>query len=182
MTTLQPKISIIVAIAENRAIGKDNHLLWHISEDLRNFKQLTSKHAVIMGRKTWESLGRPLPNRRNIVVSKTLSNNLANSIPGVEFYPSLNEAIEAASTVTDVYPNLADEIFIIGGGEIYHETVPIASKIYLTLVHTVIDDADTFFPKLNPSEWHETRRESFDYGEKYERPFEFIVLERNSVK
>ncbi len=182
MTTTKPQISIIVALAENRAIGRDNNLLWHISEDLRNFKKITNGHTVIMGRKTWESLGRPLPNRRNIVVSRNMSNNLANSIPGVEFYPSINEAIEAASASTEKHPDSLDEIFIIGGGEIYRETIPIASKIYLTLVHAIIDDADTFFPKLNPSEWHEIHRESFDYGEKYEHPFEFVVLERNSVK
>ena len=174
----KPTISIIVAFADNRAIGMDNRLLWHISEDLRYFKSITGGHTIIMGRKTWESIGRPLPNRRNIVVSRSLSGN---HIPGVEFYPSFEEAIEAASKPKEpALPNeAAEEIFVIGGGELYRQAIPVAKKIYATLVHTTFEDADTFFPKINLSEWKEIYRESFQRGEKFEYPFEFVVVERN---
>ncbi len=94
MRPQKPTISIIVAFADNRAIGRDNRLLWHITEDLRYFKGITGGHTIIMGRKTWESIGRPLPNRRNIVVSRSLSES---QIPGVEFYPSFEGAVTAAS-------------------------------------------------------------------------------------
>jgi len=213
MTPGKPHISIIVAIADNMAIGKDNNLLWHISEDLRYFKSITGGHTVIMGRKTWDSLGRPLPNRRNIVISRTLADRSGKEISGVEFYPSLETALEAAlkpqslnpgnSTAQNVInPNVvlhthakvmsgddtasitsntsitSDEVFIIGGGEIYRQAIPIATKIYATLVHINVDDADTFFPEIDSSVWHEIHRESFPHGEKFEHPFEFVVFEK----
>lgn len=174
----KPTISIIVAFADNRAIGRDNRLLWHITEDLRYFKGITGGHTIIMGRKTWESIGRPLPNRRNIVVSRSLAES---KIPGVEFYSSFEGAVAAASIPKDSgqHDNSKEEIFVIGGGEIYREAIPVAQKIYATLVHTTIEDADTFFPKINLSEWNEIHRESFQRGEKFEYPFEFVVIERN---
>ena len=178
MTPEKPIISIIVAFADNRAIGRDNRLLWHISEDLRYFKSITGGHTIIMGRKTWESIGRPLPNRRNIVVSRSLGGD---RIPGVEFYSSFEDAIEAASKPIEPSQAFesAGEIFVIGGGELYRQAIPVATKIYATLVHTTVEDADTFFPKINLSEWREIHRESFPHGEKYEYPFEFVVVERN---
>jgi len=208
MTPGKPHISIIVAIADNMAIGKDNNLLWHISEDLRYFKRITGGHTVIMGRKTWDSLGRPLPNRRNIVISRSLSGKPDNeTAKGVEFFPSLESALEAALNPQDLKysnstvqnstnPNVVshthtqevsrdqaafstpDEVFIIGGGEIYRQAIPIATKIYATLVHINVDDADTYFPNINPSEWHETHRDSFPHGEKFVHPFEFVVFEK----
>jgi dihydrofolate reductase len=194
-------ISIIAAVADNGAIGRNNKLLWHISEDLRYFKRITSGHTVIMGRKTWESLGKPLPNRRNIVISRSLaaiydSNSSAN--PGVEIYSTIEEALAAAAKEPTAVPgqtvqpnisgqpiqqnvsnNSAQEVFIIGGGEIYRQTLPIANKLYLTLVHTTIEDADTFFPKVVPERWREISRDSYERGEKFELPFEFILLESN---
>jgi dihydrofolate reductase len=164
-------ISIIVAVADNLAIGKDNNLLWHISEDLKYFKRVTAGHTVIMGRKTWESIGRPLPNRRNIVISRSLK---ADSLPGAEVFPSLELAL-SASGGTD---SSNEEVFIIGGGEIYRQALPIADRLYLTKVNTTIDNADTFFPMVDNRAWREVGRESFERGEKFERPFEFIVLER----
>lgn len=164
-------ISIIVAVADNLAIGKDNNLLWHISEDLKYFKRITAGHTVIMGRKTWESIGRPLPNRRNIVISRSLR---ADSLAGAEVFPSLEEALSASGGAGES----SEEVFIIGGGEIYRQAIPLADKIYLTRVHINISDADTFFPAFDEEVWKETGRESFDRGEKFERPFEFIVLER----
>jgi len=185
-------ISIIAAVADNGAIGRNNKLLWHISEDLRYFKRITSGHTVIMGRKTWESLGKPLPNRRNIVISRSLaaiydSNSSAN--PGVEVYSTIEQALAAAANEPTFVPgqpikhnvsnNSAQEVFIIGGGEIYRQTLPIANKLYLTLVHTTIEDADTFFPKVDPERWREISRDSYERGEKFELPFEFILLESN---
>ena len=182
-------ISIIVAIASNGAIGRNNQLLWHISEDLRYFKRITGGHTVIMGRKTWESIGRPLPNRRNIVVSRNID---AGKFAGAEVYASLEEAASAAehsdslhnaksgqsaNTETDV-TSVTPEIFIIGGGEIYHQALPLAGRLYLTLVHTPIEDADTFFPVIDYTRWREISRESFPRGEKFEHPFDFVVLER----
>lgn len=173
-------ISIIVAIAGNGAIGRNNQLLWHISEDLRYFKRITGGHTVIMGRKTWDSIGRPLPNRRNIVVSRNAD---ADKFAGAEVYKSLEEAIFAAehplhnpAEAEKTYA--APEIFIIGGGEIYRQALPLAGRLFLTQVHTPIEDADTFFPAINYTQWQEVSRESFPRGEKFEHPFDFVVLER----
>lgn len=176
-------ISIIVAIASNGAIGRNNQLLWHISEDLRYFKKITGGHTVIMGRKTWESIGRPLPNRRNIVVSRSID---AGKLAGAEVYRSIEEAVAATSANINHQPdalctnNQSDEprIFIIGGGEIYRQSLPLADRLYLTLVHTPIEDADTFFPAIDYTQWREVSRESFPRGEKFEYPFDFVVLER----
>lgn len=136
-------ISIIVATAKNWAIGVDNQLLWHISADLKRFKALTTAHAIVMGRKTYDSIGKPLPNRRNIVISR--DENLR--IDGVEVFNSIESAIEELSNET--------EIFIIGGAEIYKQTLPLASKIYLTKVIKSYD-GDAFFPEIDFSEWDKT--------------------------
>lgn len=158
-------MNIIVAIADNNAIGKDNQLLWHISEDLRYFKKVTMGATVVMGRKTYESIGKPLPGRRNIVVSRSLK-----EITGVEVFASVEAVIEE-------FKDSAEEVFIIGGGELYRSMLPYASKLYITFVHVTIPDADTFFPEIDPSLWHEISRESFPRGEKFEYPFEFVVFE-----
>ncbi len=147
-------ISIIVATSLNWAIGRNNQLLWHISEDLKYFKKITSGHTVIMGRKTWESIGKPLPNRRNIVVSRSLE-----KITDAEVYKSLELALKAAGN---------ESLFIIGGGEIYEQALPLAEKLYLTIVNLTVEDADTFFPKINFDEWRETSREVADYGTRLE--------------
>lgn len=152
-------ISIIVAIAQNNIIGGDNSLLWHISEDLRNFKRITSGHPVIMGRKTFESLGRPLPNRTNVVITRQ---DL--KIEGCEVVHSLEEAIALFSK--------DEEIFIIGGAQIYAQALNIADKLYITRVeHTY--EGDTLFPKWDNEQWHITSKESFERGEKYPHPFSF---------
>ncbi len=132
--------SIIVAIAENYAIGKDNQLLWHIPEDLKRFKQITSGHCLIMGKKTFESLPvRPLPDRISIV----LSDIPGDEIEGCIMAYSIDEATEKCRD---------DECFVIGGGMVYRQFLPIADKLYITWVHKVFD-ADTFFPELNLDEW-----------------------------
>jgi len=165
-------ISIIVAIADNGAIGCKNQLLWHISEDLKYFKRITAGHTVIMGWNTWESIGKALPNRRNIVISRTPA--LA---PGAEVFLSIPDAIAAASQES-VLDGSNQEVFIIGGGEIYKQFLPLANKLYLTLVHTTVEDADTFFPEIDYSQWKEIYRESYTRGEKFEQSFDFVVLER----
>lgn len=132
-------ISIIVACSENNAIGKDNQLLWHLSEDLKRFKQLTSGHSIIMGRKTYDSIGRPLPNRRSIVISR--QQDLV--IEGCEVVNSLEAAITLCKNEA--------EVFIIGGAEIYKQSMSLAHKIYLTKVLAHFD-GDAFFPEIG-EEW-----------------------------
>ena len=157
-------LSIIVAAADNNVIGHNNELIWHISEDLKYFKRVTSEHTVIMGRKTFESIGKPLPNRTNIVISR----NPDFKPDGCIVVSSLNEAIQRT--------NPQEESFIIGGGSIYHEAIGLASKLYLTKVYHSYE-GDTFFPEIG-SEWKEVSREDFERGEKFEHPFSFIVYER----
>ena len=162
-------ISIIVAIAENRAIGKDNQLLWRLSTDLKQFKTLTSGHAIIMGRKTFESIGKPLPNRTNIVITRS---DKVSDDASVLVADSIDKAIELAKQAEG-----ADEIFIVGGGNIYEQALNITDKIYLTEVKVSIE-GDTFFPELNPAEWQEVSRVSYQKNEKNEYDFDIAELER----
>ena len=154
-------LSIIVAVSENNAIGKDNNLLWHISEDLKHFKEITSGHSVLMGRKTFESLGKKLPNRRNIVITR----NPDYTAEGCEMASSLEDAVRLCAG--------EEEVFVIGGGEIYRQAMDMASKLYLTVVHKVYE-ADTFFPVIDSSCWKEISREDFSHGDKFEYPYSFI--------
>ena len=153
-------ISIIVAIASNNTIGSANSMPWHLPEDFRHFKQVTMGKAVIMGRKTYESIGRPLPGRRNIVITR----NADLRIEGCEIATSLEAAIALC--------NPLEENFIIGGGEIYRQAMPLADKLYIT--HIAADfEGDTRFPNIGP-EWHEISREEFPHGEKFPHPFAFV--------
>lgn len=135
-------INIIVAISENNAIGKDNQLLFRIKKDLQHFKQLTTNNVVIMGRKTYESIGKPLPNRVNFVLTRENTEN----IDKIETFSSIEEAIEYSKIK---YPN--KEIFIIGGGQIYLQALEknIVDKLYVTKVKKIIPDADAFFPNID---------------------------------
>ena len=145
------KVSLISAIAKNNALGKDNKLIVRISADMKRFKALTSGHAIIMGRKTFESIGRPLPNRTNIVVTR----DKGFKADGCEVVHSVEEAVEVAKKVEDI------EIFIIGGGQIYKQSITFADKLYLTIVEGE-PEADTYFPdyaefkKIILEESHET--------------------------
>ncbi len=166
-------LSIIVAIARNGAIGKENKLLWHISEDLKYFKQITQGSPVIMGYNTWLSIGKPLPNRRNIVLCRFCGLQQPpqkDSIPGVEIFTSLEDALRETAGER--------EVFIIGGGEIYRQTLPLADKLYITHVHVDIEDADTFFPDIDSGVWSETFRESHLHGKEFPHPFDFVVYQR----
>lgn len=152
----KPKISLIAAIGRNRELGKDNRLLWHIPEDLKRFKQLTQRHAVIMGRKTFESIGRPFPERVNIVITRKLKSENLSSKPSLKiknlfFCPSLEAAIKLAREVSRI-GNLSikkDEIFIIGGGQIYQQAMKYADRLYLTIIDQNFPEADTFFPDFS---------------------------------
>lgn len=157
-------ISIIVAVAENGVIGGDNSLLWHISEDLRNFKRITSGHPVVMGRKTFESLGRPLPGRTNVVVSRSVA-----AIDGCTVKGSLAEAV-------DMFPD-DEEVFIIGGAQVYAQALGIAGRIYITRVGRSYE-GDTSFPEWDRSGWRLTSRKEFPRGETYPYPFAFEEYER----
>lgn len=139
-------ISIIVAIATNGVIGGDNKLLWHISEDLKNFKRITLGHPMIMGRKTFESFPKALPNRQNIVITR----NPAYTANGADVVLSLADALKVASP--------KDEIFIIGGGDIYRQAMPLADKLYITHVD-LSPQGDTTFPDISSDEWREVLRE-----------------------
>ena len=159
------KLSIVVAISENNAIGKNNQLLWHLPADLKHFRAITSGHPIIMGRKTYNSIGRPLPNRRNIVITR--QTNL--TIPNVELVNSLQEAIALCDT--------ENEVFVVGGAEIYKHALALTNRIYLTVVHQNYE-ADTFFPELKENEWKEIAKEYHQADEKNNVAYTFSTLER----
>ena len=158
---------IIVAIADNNAIGRNNELLWHISEDLRFFKRTTLGSPVIMGRKTFESIGRALPGRVNIVVSRGFSTG-----EEVEVVNSLEDAFAVAEDT-----NL-EKCFVIGGGQIYAQALDFADRLVVTQVHTVIEDADTFFPAINPEIWNVVQRSEMFTDEETGYQFEFVEYEK----
>ena len=162
---IYPNIAIIVATAQNFAIGRNNDLLFHLPNDLKRFKKLTSGHAVIMGKRTLFSLPNgPLPNRRNIVITDVPGE----SFEGCETVYSIDEAVEAVRN--------EQEAFVIGGGMIYRQFYPIAGKLYLTMAHQDFD-ADTFFPEINFTEWQELSREDL-YDEKNKFNYSNIDLVR----
>lgn len=158
---------IIVAIADNNAIGRNNELLWHISEDLRFFKRTTLGSPVIMGRKNFESIGRALPGRVNIVVSRGFSTG-----EEVEVVNSLEDAFAVAEDT-----NL-EKCFVIGGGQIYAQALDFADRLVVTHVHTVIEDADTFFPAINPEIWNVVQRSEMFTDEETGYQFEFVEYEK----
>jgi len=145
-------ISLIAALASNRAIGKDNALLWHLPEDMRHFRETTRGKPVIMGRKTWESLPesfRPLPGRHNIVVSR----DPAYQASGATLARSFEDAVQQAEAKTN-----AQEVFVIGGEELYSQALPFASRLYLTEIEQSFD-GDAFFPEILPQDWQEISRQ-----------------------
>ncbi len=162
-------IYIIVCIARNNAIGKDNRLLYHLRNDLKHFKELTTGHTVLMGRRTFESLPKgALPNRRNIVLTTQ-----ALQWERTETYHSLQEALEHCQ---------ADEkIFIIGGSSVYKEALPLAQTLYLTEVDNTPKEADVFFPYINKENWEETERQDYPADEQNEKPFSFVTLKRRDA-
>ncbi len=164
-------ISIIVAVANNNVIGKDNTLIWHLPADMKFFKEKTSGHCIITGRKNYESIPekfRPLPNRTNIVITRQKNYEA----PGAIVVGSIEEAIEKAKQTTD------NEIFIIGGAEIYKQALPYVDKIYFTKIYHEFN-GDVFFPKIETSEWKETSRTKGLIDEKNKYEHDFITFEKN---
>ena len=159
--------NIIVAIADNNAIGKNNELLWHISDDLRFFMRQTLGWPVIMGRKTFESIGRALPGRVNIVISRGFTTGEEVAVVG-----SLEDAFQLAEST-----NL-ENCYVMGGGQIYAQALEFADRLVVTHVHTVIEDADTFFPQIDPSVWAVEQRSELFTDESSGYAFEFVEYHR----
>lgn len=158
-------LSLVVAMAENNVIGKNGTMPWHLPADLRHFRAVTTGKSVIMGRKTYESIGKPLPNRRNLVISRTPDF----SALGCEVVTSLDQALQACAGEA--------EVMIIGGGQIYAEALPRAQRIYLTRIQARIE-GDTTFPDLTPSQWREVKRTMTPPDGKNAYACAFTVLER----
>ena len=162
------KIILIVAKAKNSVIGKDNQLIWKLSADLRRFKNLTTGHFILMGRKTYESLGRPLPNRTHLIITR----NPDFEAPEGHFkFGSIEDAFIFCNKMG------VDELFIIGGGEIYRETLPLCDVLEITEVECE-PEGDVFFPTVNPQIWKETERESFPADDKNEFAFSFVTYQK----
>ncbi|MCD7963797.1 MAG: dihydrofolate reductase [Rikenellaceae bacterium] len=156
-------ISIIVAIAKNGVIGCENKLIWHIPEDLKRFKAITYGHPVVMGRKTFESIGRPLSGRTNVIITRNPDYNPENCV-----------TVDSIEKVKELFSDENEEIFIIGGGEIYRQFIPIADKIYVTEVSSDFN-GDTFFPEISNEEWKETLNEPGKDGNNI--PYDYVFKE-----
>jgi dihydrofolate reductase len=158
-------ISLIVAMARNRVIGVEGKIPWHLPNELKLFKSLTMGHHIVMGRRTYESIGRLLPGRTTVIVTRQRDYD----VPGAIVTHSVQEALDACKG--------DDEICVIGGAELFRETLSIADRIYLTVVDAE-PDGDTFMPDFDPGDWHETRAESFAADEKHAHGYRFTVLDR----
>ena len=160
-------ISIIAAIANNNAIGAGNRLLWHLPNDMKRFRQLTIGHTVIMGRKTFESLPRgALPDRTNAVITR----NAQASFEGCETFDNLPDAINKHRH--------EDELFIIGGAQIYEQSIGLADKLYITCVDHTFDEADVFFPEINDNDWEVTAGNMFEIDDHHKYPYTFKIFFR----
>jgi len=157
-------ISLIVAMANNRVIGKDNKMPWHLPADLAHFKKITMGKPIIMGRKTYESIGRALPGRRNIVITRQ---NI--TLAGCDVFHSLDDALGAVADES--------EVMIIGGGYLYQRALALAERLYLTLIDLNVD-GDTFFPAWNENEWKEIANEQHSSNEKNPYAYRFVTLEK----
>jgi dihydrofolate reductase len=161
-----PLIALLVAATENGVIGRDNGMPWHLPDDLKHFKALTLAKPVLMGRRTFDSIGRPLPGRTNLVLTRSAGW----SMPGVTVVPDLDAAIRAAGC--------APELVVAGGAQVYALALPRATRIYLTRIHAVIE-GDTRMPEITDSEWHETSRELHPSDARHPYAMSFVTLERH---
>jgi len=166
------KIALIVAVSKNNVIGRENQLPWHLPEDLKYFKSVTMGKPILMGRKTFDSIGRPLPGRVNIVITR----NSSWTADGVEVVHNLDAAILAGEKACRA--SGADEIMVIGGAQIYIECLPAADKLYLTKVDAVVE-GDAFFPGINLAQWRQLSETTPGKIDKH--PYRFVVLERISL-
>jgi dihydrofolate reductase len=158
-------VALVAAMAENRVIGKNGHLPWHLPKDLKYFKKLTVDRTVIMGRKTFEEIKRPLDNRRNVVITR----NHAFQPHGVTVVPSLDEALALAAT--------EDEVFVIGGGDIFRLALPRADRLYLTVIHAQVE-GDTWFPEFDKAAWALESEERHEVDSQHAYPFSFRTYRR----
>lgn len=165
------RISLIVALTDNRVIGRGNKMPWHLPNDLKYFKRMTTGKPVLMGRKTFESIGKPLPGRTNIVITR--QNDWQAS--GVQVVHNLDEGLELATRLSLI--DGSEEVMVIGGAQIYREVLPQAHRLYLTQIHTHID-GDAFFPEISEDQWREAGREDHkaDHANSYDHSF--VVLDR----
>lgn len=159
-------IKLIVAKASNNVIGDKNNLIWHLPNDLKHFKNLTTNHPIVMGRKTYESLGRPLPNRTNIIITR--DKNFYDE--KVEITYSLEQALAKAKEINE-------DVFVIGGGEIYKQAMEFADMVYITEVHHEFD-GDTYFPEIDEEVFEETQRENFLKDGKHAYAYSFVTYQR----
>lgn len=160
-------LTIIAAVAKNNALGKNNQLIWHLPADLKRFKKITSGHHVIMGRKTFESLGKPLPNRTTIIITRNTNFKAAGCI----IVNSLTEAVKIAA--------IDENPFILGGAEIYKQAMDVADILDLTIVHKEFD-ADVFFPEIDPTIWKETSREDLKADDKNKYDYSFVTFKKRA--
>lgn len=167
MTSL--RLSILVAMARNRVIGQDNKLPWHLPADLKHFKSLTTGNIIIMGRKTYESIGRPLPGRTNIVITRQKNFKAI----GATIVHSVENALQTCKQVS----TLNQENFIIGGAEIFQQTLKICQRMYITEIQRDFE-GDTFFPEFDPNDWKETERDKHYSDQDNNIEYHFIVLDR----
>jgi dihydrofolate reductase len=173
MSGVRPRIALIWAMARNRIIGRENSLPWRLPVDMQHFRQLTLHHPILMGRKTFESLRRPLPDRTNIVISRDPSY----SAPGSLVANTIDEALKVA---TQHLPADDPEIFVIGGENLYAQMLPLADRLYVTLVEADVD-GDARFPDFDWSEWREIGRHHHEADEKNEYACTFMSLERKNA-
>jgi dihydrofolate reductase len=159
------RLSLIVAMAKNRVIGADNKIPWHLPNELKLFKSLTMGHHIVMGRKTYESIGRLLPGRTTVIVTRQKEYE----VPGAIVAHSIADAVAACDG--------DDEIFVIGGADLFRETLPIADRLYLTTVDAE-PQGDTFMPEFGAAEWRETSAQAFGMDEKHAYPYRLAVLDR----
>ncbi len=178
------EIALIAAMANNRVIGINNTMPWHLPDDFAHFKRLTLNHPIIMGRKTYESIGRPLPSRKNIIISRNASFKTA----GAEVFATLQQAVAAASNPEGMPEDVCNtggskapsRIFIIGGGALYTQALPLAQRMYLTQVNVEIS-GDTWFPKIDPAQWREVSHTHHASDAKHAYAFDFVEFERQNL-
>lgn len=162
-------IILVAAVANNWAIGKNNQMLWHLPNDFKHFKNITTNQTIVMGRKTFESLPGVLPNRKHVIITRNKNYN----VPENCFTEPNIDAVIKKYNHTDIY--------VIGGGEIYKQTLPVANKIELTIVNDTFKDADTFFPEIDFNEWKIVHKENREKDEKHKYSYQFLTLIRKSL-
>ena len=166
------RVTLIAALAKGRVLGRDGEIPWRLPADLRRFQQRTMGHHLVVGRRTWESIGRPLPGRRMVVVTRQTGYRA----PGARVVGSLDEALRVAEAAGE------SEVFVAGGGEIYRQALPRADRLDLTEVEWEVEAGDTFFPEIDQAAWREVSREAHPADERNPHPYTFVVYQRRRRK